>query len=316
MAGSTFPGASVAGVELGGTKCICTLGRGPNEIDDQITLPTDDPDTTLPAIAAQLKRWRDGPGFASLGIGSFGPIDIDPASSGYGRIQRTAKAGWSGAAVLDGIAGAFDGPIRLDTDVNAAALAERRWGIGRGAGGFAYVTVGTGVGVGFAHEASGGVHAELGHIRAVRMAGDDHASVCPYHDDCIEGLASGKAIAARFGDVPASAIALDDPRWNATIDYLGQLCHVVLCATPVDRIAFGGGVVVGNPGLIAAIEHAMRRSLNGYLTLPEDRPVIVAAGLGGQAGPLGSLALALDALVAATVPDDAAILFRKAAQRS
>lgn len=294
----------VAGVELGGTKCICTLGRGPGAIDKQLTLPTSDPDTTLAAISAQLARWHADTAFAALGIGSFGPIDLDTRSPGYGAIQATSKDGWSGIAVRDRIAGALDIPIGFDTDVNVAALAELRWGAGRSAGALAYVTVGTGIGVGLTRRASeiaSSRHAELGHIRIVRHAGDQRASVCPYHDDCLEGLASGPAIAAAFGSVPPGSMPLDHPQWAVTIDYLGQLCHVILCMGGVDQILFGGGVIMGNPTIVPAIEAAMRVSLNGYLHLPDAQPLIACAGLGTQAGPLGSLALAQDAAARSSV---------------
>ena len=284
----------VAGVELGGTKCICTLGRGPGAIDKQLTLPTSDPDTTLAAISDQLDRWQADTGFAALGIGSFGPIDLDCNSPRYGAIQTTSKSGWSGVAVRDRIAGSLDVPIGFDTDVNVAALAELRWGAGRNAAALAYVTVGTGIGVGLTRPPSGR-HAELGHVRIARQAGDTRISVCPYHDDCAEGLASGPAIAAAFGSVSPGSAPLDHPEWVKTIGYLGQLCHVILCAGGVDRILFGGGVIMGNPTIVPAIEAAMRASLNGYLDLPGDRALIAPAGLGAQAGPLGSLALAHDA---------------------
>ncbi|WP_294078823.1 ROK family protein [Sphingomonas sp.] len=299
----TTKGPLFAGVELGGTKCICTLGHGPDGIIDQLSLPTGDSEDTLATIARQIERWYRGPGFDALGIGSFGPLNLNPLHPEFGSIQQTSKPGWSGAAVLRRIAAGIDRPVRIDTDVNAAAAAERRWGAGRDTRQFAYVTVGTGVGVGFASGDAGARehHAELGHVRAVRQVDDRHPSVCPYHTDCVEGLASGKAIVARFAGVIPEDIALNDPRWAAPIDYLGQLCHALMCHTVADRIAFGGGVVMGNPGLAPAIERAMRASLNGYLTL-DAQPILVEALLGAQAGPLGTLALAQDARADAATP--------------
>lgn len=297
MAGPAYPGL-VAGVELGGTKCICTLGIAPDLIVAQQAFPTSTPDETLGAIADQLARWHAEHGFHAIGIGSFGPLDLDPASPAFGHIQRTAKPGWSGADVLGAVAGRFDLPCRLDTDVNAAAIAELRWGAGRGAEQLAYVTIGTGIGVGFAGRDQAGAstaHAELGHARAARRADDMRASVCPFHSDCIEGLASGRAIMAAMAGAVPSSVAFEDPRWANPIDALGQLCHMILCARGSCRIVFGGGVTIGNPGLVAHIEKSARQSLNGYLTLP-DQKLMTRALLGGQAGPLGSLGLALDAL--------------------
>lgn len=289
----------VAGVELGGTKCVCTLGHGPGRIEEQVVLPTREPSETLPAIAAQLARWHEGLGFVALGIAGFGPLDLDQRSETFGHVRATAKPGWSGADMLGGIVGALRVPVRLDSDVNGAARAEQLWG-GHATTRLAYVTVGTGIGVGFARADNlnpPDSHAELGHLRMVRHSDDRRASVCPFHADCAEGLASGRAIMARF-DGSIDSNDLDDPRWAAPIDYLGQLCHAILSLGNVERIVFGGGAIIGNPALIAGADIATRSSVNGYLALPEAVPLLGLASLSDQAGPLGSLALALDALSA------------------
>lgn len=288
----------VAGVELGGTKCIGTLGRGPGDVVDQWTIPTRHPGETLPLISAKLRRWHDQHGFGALGIAAFGPLDLRPLSQHYGMVGATAKPGWTGARVLDEIAGALSIPVRLDSDVNGAARAEQRWGTNGGTSSLAYVTIGTGIGVGFARVDNlppPDHHAELGHLRVVRHPEDPQASVCPFHADCVEGLASGRAITARFGGLPDTT-NLSDPRWVAPIDYLGQLCHFIMLLGSVDRIVFGGGAIIGNPQLIVAAETAMRHSLNGCLALDEGTQVLGVASLGNDAGPLGSLALARDAL--------------------
>lgn len=288
----------LAGVELGGTKCICTLADPEARILGQRTIPTTTPAETLAAILTQLGDWHREGELDAIGIGSFGPIDLDPRSAGFGRIQRTPKPRWEGADIYGAIAATFDCPIRLDTDVNAAALAEHRWGGGPVAGRLAYVTVGTGIGVGFAgvHAQPPGYHAELGHVRAAREPGDTRTSVCGFHADCIEGFASGPAIRASMGEADPGAVPLHDPRWADVAGYLGQLCHVLVSGWRVDRIAFGGGVIIGNPGLVEQIETRLRQSLNGYLALPQDRALAVRATLGADAGPLGTIALASDAL--------------------
>ena len=297
---ATFePSATVAGVELGGTKCVLTLARGPDHILAQQTIPTGAPDATLAAIAAILRGWWDGTGFAALGVASFGPIDLDVASHRFGRILATTKVGWQGADVAAALAGPFDVPFALDTDVNAAAMAEIRWGCARGLSDFAYITVGTGVGVGLivnGRSTRGIGHTELGHLRVPRLPGDVAPSGCVFHDDCIEGLASGTAIKAALGIERFDTLDPTDPIWDRVSDALAKLCHAIVCATGPWRIAIGGGVFTRQPHLLARIEPGLRASLNTYLPLPEGGAYVVAPALGDQAGPLGPIALAYDAL--------------------
>jgi len=283
-----------AGIELGGTKCVCTLGRGPGDILDQRTVPTTHPDETLPAILAILHEWHDAHGFAALGIASFGPLDLDPDSPRYGQILATTKAGWPGTDVRGTLSAPFDVPTGFDTDVNGAALAEMAWGCAKGLADFAYVTVGTGVGVGLIVHGlptRGIGHSELGHIRVPRLPGDDQASFCGFHDDCVEGLASGSAIKLRLGGRAAHDVGPEDPVWEPVVHVLAAMCHAIVCASGPRRIAIGGGVVTGQGHLLARIEVALRNSLNGYMRLPEG-PYIVAPALGDQAGPLGPIAVA------------------------
>lgn len=289
------PSLPYAGVELGGTKCVCTLASGPDSILDQRSVPTTRPEVTLPAILAILREWEGQGGFAALGIASFGPVQLDPASPDYGHILATPKPGWSGADIFGTLAGAFAVPAAFDTDVNGAAMAEILWGCGQGMRDFAYVTVGTGVGVGLiVHGAPtrGIGHSEIGHVRLPRMAGDSFVSVCPYHPDCVEGLASGPALLARLDGRAPSDIGPDDPVWNFIVGTLATMAHGLVCSTGPLRIAMGGGVLAGQPHLIDRIDAALRVSLNGYMGLPEMGTYIVAPALGGQAGPMGSIALA------------------------
>ncbi|HWJ39400.1 MAG TPA: ROK family protein, partial [Sphingomicrobium sp.] len=189
-------------------------------------------------------------------------------------------------------------PATFDTDVNGAALSEMRWGSGQGFDDFAYVTVGTGVGVGLivrGQATRGFAHCELGHIRVARLAGDDFPGTCPYHGDCVEGLAAGPSLKARAGEGIAS-LAPDDPSWTSVAFALAQLCQAIVCAAAPRAIAMGGGVVGNHPHLLATIERMLAQSLNGYLELPRNRPYVRAPALGDDAGPLGAIALAMSAL--------------------
>lgn len=288
-----------AGIELGGTKCVCTLAYSPEDIIDQRTVPTTTPGETLPALLEVLEGWQRRHGFAALGIASFGPIDLDPLSPSHGQVLATTKAGWPGTDVRGILSASFDVPVGLDTDVNGAALAEIAWGCAQGLDDFAYVTVGTGVGVGLVvhgRPTRGIGHSEWGHIRVPRLAGDDQPSVCRFHDDCVEGLASGTALVSRLGGRSVDAVAPDDPVWEPVVHSLAMMCHALVCAAGPRRIAIGGGVVSGQQHLIGRIEAALVASLNGYMRLPVSGGYVVSPALGGAAGPLGSIAVADRAL--------------------
>lgn len=292
------PSPLFAGVELGGTKCVCTLAYGPDAIVDQRTVPTTSPSETLPAICAILSDWERNHGFAAIGIASFGPLDLDPGSNRYGRITSTNKPGWPGADVRGILSALFSVPVGFDTDVNGAALAEIRWGSGQGLSDFAYVTVGTGVGVGLivhGRPTRGIGHSELGHIRVPRLPADQVKSACSYHGDCVEGLASGPALLARLEGRSPSDLSPDDPVWDPIVHTLAAMCHALVCATGPYRIAMGGGVISGQPHLLDRVNAALIDSLAGYMPLPSGGDYVVAPRLGDLAGPLGSIALAANA---------------------
>ncbi len=296
----------LAGIELGGTKCVLTLATGPKDIRAQARVPTLDPKGTLGAVAAVLDEWQALHGApAALGLAAFGPLDLDPASPTFGHVLASAKPGWRDIDVLGALAAGRGVPTGVDTDVNGAALAEGRWGAAQGLADFAYVTVGTGIGVGLVvagRPVHGFSHAELGHVRVGRAPGDDWPGICPYHGDCVEGLASGPAIAARAGR-PAAELALDDPAWALVAHTLGSLAHTLIFASAPRRILIGGGVADDRPSLLAAIRRRLVESAGGYLDLvrlPGGVEALIAPpALGAQAGPLGSIALAADALEAA-----------------
>jgi fructokinase len=294
-----LPGLPFAGVELGGTKCVCTLAYSPTEILRQETVPTVTPGETLEAIEALLSEWSEG-GLAALGINSFGPVDLRMESPTFGYITKTTKPDWSDTDVAKRLARAAGTSVAFDTDVNGAALAELRWGAGRGSKDFAYITVGTGIGVGLIANGlptRGFGHSELGHLRPVRLPGDDWPGVCSFHGDCVEGLASGTALKARLQSRHVGDIAEDDPVWESVVSALAQLCHTLVCAACPERIAIGGGVVERQPHLLPRIQRALIESLADYVELPRS-DYVVPPELGAQAGPMGSIALAMEAAAA------------------
>jgi fructokinase len=298
------PDPLLGGVELGGTKCIGLLGTGPGDIRTRTAIPTgDDPEATLSRIQQFLREAiaAHGP-IRALGVASFGPVDLTRGSPTYGCITSTPKPGWRNTRVADRLAQALDVPVAFDTDVNGAALAEGRWGAARDLADFAYVTVGTGIGVGLVSGGSlvhGFGHPELGHVRVARKAGDDWPGVCSFHGDCVEGLASGGALAARTG-LPAHQVPAEHPAWQPAAHALAQLLHIVVLATAPRRILIGGGVVESRPELLTRIRRELLSSLNGYWDLQAlvggIERYVMPPGLGPLAGPLGALALAADAI--------------------
>lgn len=288
----------VAGIELGGTKCICTLAVGPDHVVAQRTVPTEDPDTTLSAIEGVLAEWLLEHGFRSLGIASFGPVDLDPSSSSFGSILATTKRGWADTDVAGRLSASFDVPVAFDTDVNGAAIAEMTWGSGRGLRDFAYITVGTGVGVGLVVDGKpirGLGHCEMGHLRVPRLPDDTVASTCSFHKDCVEGLAAGPAIEAALEGQSFDSVGADHPVWDRVAHTVVCLCHALVCSTAPNRIAIGGGVFTRQPHLLSRIEPMLRDSINGYVALPSGVDYVVAPELGDQAGALGPVAMALAA---------------------
>ncbi len=294
----------LGGVELGGTKCVCMIGTGPDDIRMRVAVPTGrDADATLGRIEEILRDGmaEHGP-LAALGIASFGPVDLARNSPTYGFVTATVKPGWSNTSVATRLAHAFKIPVGFDTDVNGAALAEGRLGAARDLADFAYITVGTGVGVGLVaggRLVHGFGHPELGHIRIARAAGDDWPGACTFHGDCVEGLASGAAIAARTG-MPAEQVPAASPVWDLVAHALSQLAHTIVLATAPRRILIGGGVAAARPELLARVRRQLVASINGYLDLDKltngvDH-YVVAPGLGTLAGPLGALALAADVI--------------------
>jgi len=284
----------VAGIELGGTKSIALIARGAT-IVEHTRLSTTHPATTLDAIGDVLARWHAAEPFEAIGIGCFGPLGLDPARPDFGTITTTPKPGWAGTDVRGYFARRFDLPIEFDTDVAGAALAEGRWGAAIGCGVHVYLTIGTGIGGGVVVDGRpvhGLIHPEIGHIRTRRVAGDPFPGICPYHGDCLEGLAAGPAIAARAG-VPAEEIGPDDPVWEPVAAALSELMAMLILALSPERILIGGGVGMGQPHLLPMIRVRTMDILGGYAAITEQAldDMIRAPGLGELAGPLGAVAL-------------------------
>lgn len=272
-------------VEAGGTKFICAAGTGPGDLVRE-TMPTTSPAETLRRVA----RFFDGRGIASLGIASFGPVDLDPQSPTWGFITSTPKRGWRDTDLCGVLRRQLDVPVGFDTDVNAAALAECRWGAGQGLDGVLYVTVGTGIGGGAIVNGApvhGLLHPEMGHILIPHALDDDpFPGACPYHGDCLEGLASGFAMEQRWGMRP-EALPGDHPGWALEARYLALGLMNLVCALSPRRIILGGGVM-HNLDLFPMIRENLQERMRDYVQLPE----IVPPGLGDDSGVLGALLLA------------------------
>ncbi len=279
-------------IEAGGTKFICGVGTGPGDL--KLTrIATTSPDATI-AAAIEFLRAEGGTALAAVGIGSFGPVDLDPASPHYGYITSTPKAGWRHTDLAGAIRSALGVPVGFDTDVNAAALAESRWGAAQDVSSCLYLTIGTGIGGGAVvdgHLVHGMTHPEMGHIRVPHdLAADPYPGCCPFHGDCLEGLASGPAMKARWR-VPAAQLPFDHPAWSLEARYLALAVANFIFTVSPGRVIMGGGVMQ-QAALFDRIRADLALVVNGYIRVPE----VVPPGLGNRAGVLGALALAQEAL--------------------
>lgn len=285
-----------AAIEAGGTKFICGLGTGPGDL---ITarIPTTSPDETLARVTAWLRTCKteffpDSDPLAAAGIASFGPVDLDPASPTFGRITTTPKPGWANFDFAGAVRRALGLPVAITTDVNAAILAEAEWGAARTVASSLYMTIGTGIGGGALLNGrllQGHSHPEMGHIRIPRDASDPFPGLCPYHADCLEGLASGPALAARWG-VPAEQLPLDHPAWLLEARYLAHALATFAHTFAPRRILLGGGVM-NNLALFDLIRPELARLLAGYIPAPDVLPPALAP----RSGILGALLLAQQA---------------------
>nr|WP_144096868.1 ROK family protein [Croceicoccus sediminis] len=290
----------VAGIELGGTKAIAVRGRGLDVVEMR-SFPTTTPDETLSAMIDVLAEWNEVEALAAIGIASFGPIRVSRDASDFGSILATPKPGWANTPVHALVAARFDCPIGLDTDVNAAAMAEYAIGAAQGCSNTIYITIGTGLGAGILLDGvpvHGLLHPEAGHVRMRRADGDTFAGVCPFHADCAEGLLSGPALLERLPVHPGE-LAADDPAWCPVASDLAELLAQLILTFSPQRILVGGGVTNRQPHLLDKARACIPEILAGYLTDIDTArldDMIRAPALGDRAGPAGALALAMRAL--------------------
>ncbi len=272
----------LGGIEAGGTKWVCATGSGPDDLQQVISFPTTTPVETIARAVDFFSRNGD---VDALGVGSFGPIDIDG-----GLITTTPKPGWANTDVVGALRSALGVPVAFDTDVNAAALGEQRWGAAAGLDTFCYLTVGTGIGGGVMagnELVRGLVHPEIGHMPIRHDTHrDPFAGACPFHGDCFEGLASGTAIRARWG-APGEELVGRQEVWELEAEYLALGVVNVVCAISPQLVILGGGVMQ-QPTLLPLVRERVAALLAGYVTAPE----LVAPALGGRSGVLGAIALA------------------------
>ena len=291
------------GIEAGGTKFVCCVGTGPDDLRAEVRIPTTTPEETLGRSVAFFREQAGEHGLTALGVACFGPVDLDQASATYGQVTTTPKPGWAGADVVGTLQEALGVPVGFDTDVNGAALGEARWGAGQGLDPFVYLTIGTGVGGGAIVNGApvhGLVHPEMGHVRVPHDRSlDPFEGACPFHGDCLEGLASGPAMARRWG-VPAETLPAGHPAWELEASYLAELMAGLVCTLSPRRIVLGGGVMSG-PGLFGMVRQETVRLLAGYVSSPaileHIDDYLVPPGLGDRSGRLGAIALAQAAQV-------------------
>jgi len=294
----------VGGIEAGGTKFVCAVGTGPEDVRDEVRFPTTEPEETIGrAIAFFREQMKKQGALDAVGIASFGPVDPDPDSDTFGFITSTPKPGWQQVDFAGALQKALDLPVGFDTDVNGAALGEWRWGAAQGLQTFIYLTVGTGIGGGGMVNGDlmhGLIHPEMGHIRLPHdREVDPYEGRCPFHGDCLEGMAAGPALEERWGQ-PAETLPADHEAWSLEAEYLAYaLVNFIVTLSP-QRLILGGGVME-QPHLIPLVRQRVQGLLNDYVRHPmileRIDEYIVPPSLGGQAGVLGAIALGQRALV-------------------
>lgn len=291
-------GILFGGIEAGGTKFVCAVGTGPDDIRAEIRFPTTTPAENLSQCLAFFREQGDRYGeLTAVGIASFGPVDPDPCSPTFGYITTTPKPGWANTDFAGVIGRSLGVPVGFDTDVNGAALGEWRWGAAQGLDTFIYLTIGTGIGGGVMVNGRllhGLIHPEMGHIPLPHdWAADPFPGRCPYHGDCLEGMASGPAIADRWGQ-PGGDLPPDHPAWELEAHYLALALHSFICTLSPQRIIMGGGVMA-QPQIFPLLRQKVQGSLSGYVqhtaVLENIDSYIVPPALGAQAGVAGAIAL-------------------------
>lgn len=290
--------ALYGGIEAGGTKWVCVVGSEPNALQAEATFPTTTPEETL---SKAIAFFRSHGKLDAIGIGSFGPVDVNPQSDTWGYITTTPKPGWQNTNVARRVQAELNVPIGFDTDVNAAALGEQRWGIAQGLDTFIYLTVGTGIGGGAmvnGRLVHGLIHPEMGHMVIPHdFERDPFPGSCPYHKDCLEGLAAGPALEARWKQ-RGETLAPDHPAWALEAHYLALALMNMVCTLSPQRLILGGGVMA-QPHLFPMIRRNLAEYLAGYVQSPVFTETldsyVVPPALGRYAGVAGALVLAQQA---------------------
>jgi len=290
--------ALYGGIEAGGTKFVCAVGTSPEDIRAEIRFPTSHPVESIPTAINFFKDQEKKFGrLTAVGIASFGPVDPDPHSPSFGFVTSTPKPGWANTDFVSPVQKALDVPVGFDTDVNGAALGEWRWGAAQGLDTFVYLTIGTGIGGGAMVNGQlvhGVLHPEMGHILVPHdHTKDPFPGSCPYHRDCLEGLATGPSVEKRWGQ-RGETLSVDHPAWELEAHYIAlALANYVFILSP-QRIILGGGVMQQHQ-LFPLIRANVLKFLNGYIRTPQIlekvEAYIVPPGLGGRAGVLGAIAL-------------------------
>lgn len=280
-------------IEAGGTKFNCAIVDQNRQVRASQRIPTTTPDETLSSCVDFFTTQREQFPFNDLGLACFGPLDLNPGSATWGYITATPKPHWSNTPVCGYLSDALNCKVAIDTDVNAAALAEHLWGAGQQCATVVYVTIGTGVGAGIVIDGKpvhGLIHPEAGHMIIGEI--DGVKGVCPFHGSCVEGLASGYAM-AQIWQQPAETLEDEHRAWDIQAKVLAIFCHNLLVSYSPQKIILGGGVMQ-KPGLLNKVIAQTEASLNGYLTLPGNNrfnDLICLPGLSDQSGLMGALAL-------------------------
>lgn len=288
-----------AAIEAGGTKFLAAIGDADGKILQQSSIPTETPERTMPRVLAFLREAHRQTPFEAIGIGCFGPLDLNPASPHYGSITSTPKTAWRGYNILHAVQAEWKVPVGFHTDVTGAALAEGRWGAARGLKDYAYITVGTGIGAGIVTHGqpiSGALHPEMGHMLIPQLPEDAaFQGVCPYHRNCLEGLASGPALKTRWQVPSALNLEPEHPAWQREAHYLALACMNLTLTTSPQKIILGGGVMK-QYHLFELIQKKLQMLMQGYIQHPcmqaNIGTFIVPPQLQNQAGLCGGIALA------------------------
>jgi fructokinase len=280
----------IAAMELGGTKTVVAIGEVDGTLIEEMRFPTSTPEETFAAAI----EWFSGKGVPeAMGIAAFGPVQINPKASNWGEMLPTPKPNWTGFSITKPLIMEFPGmKITLETDVNAACLAEARIGAAAGLGNVAYITIGTGIGAGVLCDGRllhGALHPEFGHVLLPRKAGDDFMGTCPFHGDCLEGMACGPAIEQRWGS-PGGDLPPEHPAWDTEAWYLAHGIQALLAIAPPERVVIGGGVSQA-PGLHEKTEDLLRELAGGYFPAVANSPYVVPPQFDQEAGIRGALML-------------------------